>query len=348
MNITYHKSCLAYVFFNVSHHLSILGGEYGWYQRRAIERQLSARAPGTIRNQRSGVYAYLAFCSRLGIDELNPTYEDVLTYIEYLAEHVGAPSTVKNKLSQVRVFINLAESKSTSFAHPRVQRAIDALEKHKTYTPRVKDPLDPYILYGIISNIATDPLGVTIRAAFLILYYGALRQSELLPRTVNSWSRYIQPTRGDCTLSQESCIITIKTGKNMQKVGQQQVINLIRASNPIICPVMTMHQVYSNTPTQQISEPLLMFPDTRKPLPSSLVVKELHSVMRYIGLADMIPRTSLHSLRKAAATNAFTGGCTETSIKNYGGWSSDAYTAYIRTSNQKVNISLIQSLDPLL
>lgn len=312
-----------------------------------MQRQLAARAPGTIRNHRSGVYAYLAYCSRLGISHLNPTYEDVLTYIEYLAEHVGAPSTVKNKLSQVRVFLTLADSDCAPFCHPRVRRAIDALEKDKTYTPRIKDPIDPYILFGIISNLSRDNLGTIIRAAILILYYGALRQSELLPRTVRSWNPLTQPTRADCNLTSRSCSILIKSGKNMQKVGQERRLDLIPATNPLICPVATLNQVYYITPTQEISQPLLMFPDSRKPLPASLVIKEMHSIMRQIGLADTIPRTSLHSLRKAAATNAYDEGCTETSIKNYGGWSSDAYTTYIRTSNQKVNMSLIHSLDPL-
>lgn len=119
MNIMYVRSFQFLMPSNVFHRLFIPEGEYGWYQRRAIQRQLSARAPGTVKNQRSGAYAYLAFCCRLGIDALNPTYEQILTYIEYLAEHTPAPATVKNKLSQVRVFLNLAESNSTSFSHPR-------------------------------------------------------------------------------------------------------------------------------------------------------------------------------------------------------------------------------------
>lgn len=130
----------------------------------------------------------------------------------------------------------------------------------------------------------------------------------------------------------------------MQKYGQSRKLDLGLALDPILCPVDTLRRAFIATPTLSASDPLIMIPSSRKALPSSLVTKQLHATMRRLGLSNIVPVTSLHSLRKAAATHTFTAGCSEHSIKNYGGWSSSAYTTYIETNNQLVNQTLINSL----
>lgn len=308
-------------------------------------RQSTSRAPGTIRNHKSGVAVYVAFCLNLGLDPFLPSHHDACMYIEYLVANGSAPATVRNKVSQVRTFLKLSESDSHGFNHFRVIRALESVDRDKSHTPRIKNALDPDVLISIIYNIPRDELGMVVRLAMLIIYYGALRQSELLPRTSASWSGLTQPTRGDCSIQHDRCIITIKTGKNLQKYDQSRTLDLGLSADPILCPVHTLREVVRLTPTLSSADPLLMIPGTRKALPASLVLKYLHAALTRLGFANLVPVTSLHSLRKAAATHAFSAGCTEQSIKNYGGWSSSAYTTYIETSNQAVNKSLIQSLN---
>ena len=48
-------------------------------------------------------------------------------------------------------------------------------------------------------------------------------------------------------------------------------------------------------------------------------------------------RLSLHSLRKASATLAHTGGCSDLEVQRHGGWTSNAYRTYIQTDSHKVN-----------
>lgn len=281
----------------------------------------------------------------MGIHPHTASHEDYCAYIEYLAEHIKAPSTVRNKISQVRVHLNLVGASLHQINHPRVYRALDALDRGVEYVPRVKQPLDPKVFYNVILQLPNAYIGLATRAALLTIYYGALRQTELLPKTVGAWCPHTQPTRGDTTVTDDSCTIVIKRGKNMQKVGQSRTVIMARADNPHICPVMAIRDMILQCPTHHHTDPLFMFEDTRKPIPVTKITAMLYDMMRQIGSAHLISNTTLHSIRKSSATDAYSAGCSETSIKNFGGWSSAAYKAYIRTSNKTVNNVLIRSID---
>lgn len=309
-------------------------------------RQQHARAKGTISNHKSGVLLYLAFCRRGRINPYLAQYQDFCAYVEYLTDHIKAPSTIRNKISQVRVHLNLAESPLGQINHPRVQRALEALERDKTYVPRIKSPLQPSHFYNIIVNIQADPLGHVLRAVLLTIYYGALRQSELLPRTVKLWNPLVQPTRRDVSFNEDTCTIMIKTGKNMQRVGQFREVVMQRAQCLILCPVQAISHVISCSPCATLDDPLFTYPDSAVPVTAPKVTKIMHQIMRDLGLRHLIPKISLHSIRKSAATDAYLAGCSETSIRQYGGWSSTAYRSYISSSNRTVNRALINTIAP--
>lgn len=240
-----------------------------------MERQRHARAPGTVRNSNSGISVYLAFCHRIGIDYLHPSYQEICTFIEYMVKYSPAPSTIKNKISQIRVFITLSEGSISGFVHPRTARAIDAIEKDMSYIPRIKQPLSSDFLVDILVHLHNTQTGSVVRAAILLLYYGALRQGELLPRTVKTWSPRIQPTRDDCIIQHDYISLYIKTGKNLQPVGQYRHVTLQKADSAHICPVTSIKTVLSFTPTISGRKPLLMFPNDRALLTSTYVAKQL-------------------------------------------------------------------------
>lgn len=264
--------------------------------------------------------------------------------MEYLADHDISPSTVRNKLSQVRVHLSLVGAPPDSLNHPRVHRALDAMDRDKTHVPRVKEAISPDVFSGLLRSLAHDPLMNIARAAYLLLYYGALRQSEITSRTIASWDSAIHPTRGDFKLYPDRCTLFVKYGKNLQKIGQYRNIELIAAIDPTFCPVRAMRTVLLETPTISNIDPLLMFPNNRKPVPTTFLARVLKDHLIKMGLPSLNSIISLHSLRKAAATDAFAGGCPELTIKQYGGWSSSAYTSYINTNNSRVNNTLVATL----
>lgn len=294
-------------------------------------------------NHRSGVLLYLAFCRRVGVDAYNADYQALCAYVEYLTDYISAPSTIRNKISQVRVHLSLVEAPLDQVNHPRVSRALEALDRDKSYVPRVKSPLQAQHFYDILCNIEDDRLGAVIRAILLTIYYGALRQSELLPRTVKTWNPTTQPTMADLSLDDHTCTIMIKTGKNMQKIGQFREVVMERARNPVVCPVRAIQAVLYQNPLHP-DAPIFSYPGTVVPVTAPKVTKTMHRIMYKIGLGQLVSKVSLHSIRKSAATDAFLAGCSETSIRQYGGWTSQAYRSYIATSNRAVNRVLIDTI----
>lgn len=119
---------------------------------------------------------------------------------------------------------------------------------------------------------------------------------------------------------------------------------MIAASDISFCPVRAMRTVLLETPTVLTSDPLFMFPHTRKPVPTTFLAQVLKDHLIKMGLPSLTKSISLHSLRKAAATDAFAGGCPELTIKQYGTWSSSAYTPYINTNNASINTALVATL----
>lgn len=228
-------------------------------------------------------------------------------------------------------------------SHPRVLQSVDAMERDKDHTPRIKDPLPPSVFRDILDYLTNDIYGNIVRASILVLYYGALRQSELLPTSVSQWNPSKHPMRKDLVFSDHSCVLYVKHGKNMQKAGQHRVIELSATQDRSLCPVLALRTM-SDIPTQNNTSPLFVFPDTYNPVPASYINRQYQSALTHLGVPDAKRHFSLHSLRKAAATNAYSGGCSELSIKRYGGWSSSAYTIYIKTSNRSVNQSLITAI----
>lgn len=287
---------------------------------------------------------FLAFCLRLNIPPYNLHHDVVCCYIEYLCSHISAPATVRNKISQLRTHFQLLDISLAPLNHIRVSRAMDAIDRRKSHIPRVKLPLEPADFYLVLANIPKTPVGNLSRAIFLTLYYGVLRQSELLPRSVNAWDPNTQPTRGDVSLSSHKCTIFIKKAKNMQRYDQNRTVSMQPTPNNLTCPVSAMYSMFNDTPTFSLSEPVFMFPESRTPVPATFALKQLHGIMAAVGLDDAIDHTSLHSIRKSAATDAYMAGCSEHSIRSYGGWSSSAYRTYIQTSNSDVNRCLIQQL----
>ena len=267
----------------------------------------------------------------------------ICAFIEYLAEHIPAPATIKNKILHVRSFLRLAGAQTQGIDHPRVARAIEALHRNKQYTPNVKDPISMKDLRSVIFAIPQTPVGTAVRAAVLIMYFGALHQSEVALGSVRTFDQFRHPTRGGLRIEAGHITLKIKWAKNMQRVGQTRSIKLSAAPDTRLCPVAAMRQHLDHIPTACITDPLLMFTGSRDPVPLSTIRTVWEEALREVG-ADT--RTlSLHSLRKAAATQADQAGCLEHQIQRLGGWSSMAYKAYVKqTSDTAVNQRLIQSI----
>ena len=263
-------------------------------------------------------------------------------WLEYLATKGVSPGTLRNKVSHARVFVRLAGGSLTGFDNLRVTRAMEAMVRLKERPAASKDALPPAILRMALEATSDTGMGLIMRTAILIMFYGALRQSEVAPPSIKTFDPTRHLTRRDVSIG-EQLNVRIKWGKNLQRFDQKKDITLSPMADPLTCPVKAVEDVLAMSPGLPPHAPLLVFPDTTTPVPTSYLRAEWGRIMTRIGQSTA--QYSLHSLRKAAATTAYGGGCTELEVQRHGGWSSSAYRAYLKTqANKKINDILSRSI----
>lgn len=276
------------------------------------------------------------------MDPVRPRPSLVCAYIEELAESPLSPRTVMNNISHIRTYLRKADMPTAPLDHIRVKWALDALKRDVSFTPRLKQPIPTDTLQSAVSILPSSPEGNIIKVSVLIMFYAALRQSEVLAPSVKGFDHRFHLARKDVILLPNTVQIYIKHAKNMQTIYQNKLLSLQASSNPLTCVMAAVRQMLAYTPTIRMEEPFIMFPDTRKPVTVDFVRRRWNSHLTENGVnADNL---SLHSLRKAAATAAHDQGCSEIQIQRYGGWKSNAHRYYIHTTQSQVNAAITSSL----
>lgn len=277
------------------------------------------------------------------ISPTRPSNAEVCAYLEFLADTTPSPRTIGNHLSHIRTYCRRAGVDTSQLEHIRVSWAMTALKRNKDYIPRVKLAFPIQDLHRMVIALPQDPRGTLLRVAILIMFYAALRQSEVLAPTMSSFDRKKHLTRGDVQVCDQAVTIHIKHAKNMQSVYQNKTVRLLAADNPLLCVVAAIRRMYEQTPTLHHHEPCLMFPTSRRPVPVDFVRRNWKSHLE----AHSIPTAalSLHSIRKSAATAAHDQGCGEIDIQQYGGWRSNSHRQYIHTSQSRVNRAITYALN---
>lgn len=83
-----------------------------------------------------------------------------------------------------------------------------AISRNKEYIPRIK-------LAFPVTDLQRMPQGNVIRTSILLMFYAALRQSEVLAPSAPSFDPRKHLTRGDIIVDEDSVVVTIKHAKNM-------------------------------------------------------------------------------------------------------------------------------------
>lgn len=279
----------------------------------------------------------------MNLEPTRPVYQNVCAYIEFLVHMTPLPKTVSNHVSHLRTYLRKAQASTIQVDNQRVKWALTAVGKDTDYIPRTKVAFPVQLLQDMVIRLPDTPTGLIIRTAVLLMYYAALRQSEVLPYSSVSYDHKKHLSRRDVTLIDGSVKVTIKHAKNLQSVYKKTSVVLQSAPDPRLCVVDAIRQCYRLSPTVHGDDPLLVFPDSRWAVPIEFVRRKWveHLILHQIDTAPL----SLHSLRKAAATAAHNEGCPEIDIQRHGGWHSNAHRSYIRASQRNVNAAVINALN---
>lgn len=276
---------------------------------------------------------------------MSPTslpYDIVCAYIEDLVKTTPSPRTVKNKLSHIRTYLRKVGVPTHDMDHFRVKWACTALDRNSTYIPRTKEAMSTTVLYNMVTTLPHDLQALNVKVAVLVIYYAALRQSEVLAPSVKGYDPAKHLSRADVQLLDACLQVKVKHAKNMQSIYQSKVITLQASPDPRLCIVALTRRMIQATPTQHPTDPFIMCHFTRRPVSVETVRKIWSKHLRAQGVD--VTHLSLHSIRKAAATAAHAHGCTEMQIQKYGGWRSNAHRLYITPDQTPVNAAITQAL----
>lgn len=312
-----------------------------WLNKAAV-RQEAAWAPGTIANYRSAIKRYIMFCFDMGIMPAHPSFQTICAYIEYLKEDISSPRTIANHISHIRTYLRKAQATTDQVDNYRVKCAMTAIKRDNSHTPQIKEAFPVDILQKMVITLPDSTDGLIIKTSVLIMYYAALRQSEVLAYSSGSYDPYKNLSRRDVVIADNTITVHVKHAKNLQSIYETKSVTLQPSSNPRLCVVRAVRQMYQIIPTLHLDEPCIMFATSRRPVTIEFVRRHWmeHLKRHHVDTSSL----SLHSLRKAAATAAHEHGCPELDIQRYGGWQSNAHRSYITTSQRSVNTVITNAL----
>lgn len=220
---------------------------------------------------------------------------------------------------------------------------MNALNRDKHYIPRTKSAIPASLLQRMVSLLPESGNALLIKCAILLMYHAALRQSEVLAQSSRTYDPRYHLSRGDVFINNDTLSVHIKHAKNLQTIYQTKTVTLASSPNPLVCVVRAVRLMYAAIPTVSLSDPCIMFMDTRRAVPVEHVRKRWLQHLKAHGTETS--SLSLHSLRKAAATEAHNQGCNELDIQRYGGWRSNSHRAYITTSQSIVNRAVVNAIN---
>ena len=105
----------------------------------------------------------------------------------------------------------------------------------------------------------------------VLMFYAALRQSEVVAQTKGAFNPQRHLTRGDVAVSTDSVVITIKAAKNMQRYNRSKTVTVYKAQHAHLCLIKAIGDVVEYTPTKRSDQPMFVFHKTYQPISANYV-----------------------------------------------------------------------------
>ena len=193
-----------------------------------------------------------------------------------------------------------------------------------------KIPITPGLLLSLRARLPLHtPLGASLWAAALIMFFGLLRRSNVLAPSVRGFDPSKHLRRRDFRFTKDGLILHIRWSKTNQFKSQLIDLPYPRIKGHPLCPCAAVLNAFAQTLNAPAEGPALVISTgfSPKPLTPDLFVNMVRST-----LAPVTPNVSDiggHSFRRGGATWAYSQGVPLETVRQLGGWASNAYTAYV-------------------
>lgn len=302
-------------------------------QRAMQKRRRAAYRPGTMKNQWLHIKMFVAFCLHFGLAYIQPTVNTICLYIEFLAQSLKSPASVRNYVAGISTFHKLMDLPCQSLNAFPVELMLRAINLTLTLQPVKRLPITVKILRDVCGQCEKlGELGRTVKCALLFGFFGFLRRSNLAPG--NTFDRSRHTCRGDVLEAGGRLALLLKWTKTLQNRDKAFLVPLPTIPNHSLCPLAAYRRMCVDIPTTDENQPLFMVrtaSGSPQPLTDSHLARMFKNLLTAAGYNHQ--QYSLHSLRSGGASASFKANTDPLYIQRHGTWRSDVFWKYIVTDS---------------
>lgn len=292
--------------------------------------QSSAFSANTIRCYASQRKTYIRFCTQIGVAPVPATTQLLCRYVA----HLGKTLCYKS----IRQYMNIIRIIHLEWG---VQNPLEG-DYYLTQTLRgarrvlgdatvQKEPITPELLLSVFNYIdLSTRVGASTWAAALIMFFGLMRRSNVVPVSSAAFDPALHLRRRDITFTGTGAQLYIRWSKTNQYRTIVRVIPLPRIAGHPLCPTNAIYHAFRQTATAHGDGPAFIVTNNQggnTPLTAHVFWVTLRAALARAG----VPTDGLgtHSLRRGGSCYLFNIGTPEARIRELGGWISNAYVRYI-------------------
>ncbi|XP_040213109.1 uncharacterized protein LOC120943709 isoform X1 [Rana temporaria] len=267
--------------------------------------------------------SWLSFAEDLGVSDGRPSEGSLLAFVASLMEQSLSFSHISKTLAGISFFCRLRGfAPCTAFFS--VKQALKGY-KRVNFVPDDRRPISLDLL-GKLCEIASSVCfsvfeSILFRTAFVLAFHGALRISELIPKSKLGGSGILVD---HVTVDTSGIQLWISRSKT-DALGKGARIRLAAQGVKSVCPVDAVTRFLVVRPPVP---GLFLVHQNGGPLTKYQFDAVLRKCLLKLGLKNM--RISSHSFRIGAASEAARRGVCESDIKDMGRWKSNCFKVYVR------------------
>lgn len=299
----------------------------------------SALADSTKSSYNSMKKAYLRFCLYFGRTPVPACQLTLTMYAAFLARTLSGSSIVSylnivKLMHEEQGLSDPLDSWDLKMVKRGIQRKIGK-------PPNQKLPITTQLLSLLHGKLDfSQPITRAFWAACLVAFFGFLRKSTLLPKSLLGPEVSKALCISDVAIqpSKTELLLRIRHTKTIQFGQRLLQLPLIAIPGSKLCPVSAVISMLANISVNDMSvnQPLFSFMSNAGMLTALTHSQFVNTLKYYLKMCNIdCDRYSGHSFRRGGCSYAFSLGISPVLIKLRGDWKSNAYERYVHVNEEQ-------------
>ncbi len=167
----------------------------------------------------------MTFCAYHKVQFVQPTTQTLCAYVEKLAQSFVSHKSLLNYIGAIRLLHKYMGKEAKNLESFEVGLMIRASALTMRQIPNVKLPVNTQMLLKLCGVCERQGLvGLVVKVAILLGFFGFFRASNLCPYKVKDFDRSRNFTRGDVKVAPPGLIVQLKWSKSLQTAMQPKAI----------------------------------------------------------------------------------------------------------------------------